>query len=213
MIVSSLVVGPFRENNYLVMDAASRDAILVDPGEEGERIIASVVARDANVTAIWLTHAHLDHIGGIAAVRRKWNVPIHLHPLDEPIYAAGERHAAAYGVPFEQPPKTDRALAEGDTLSVGGLTFDVLHLPGHAPGHVAFHGHGALFGGDVLFAGSIGRTDLPGSNPADLEASLARLAGLPPETVVYSGHGPVTTIGEELRSNPFMNGIARIPRR
>jgi glyoxylase-like metal-dependent hydrolase (beta-lactamase superfamily II) len=116
-------------------------------------------------------------------------------------------------VPFESPPPADRPLAEGDTLRVGSLSFDVLHLPGHAPGHVAFHGYGLLFGGDVLFAGSIGRTDLPGANPAHLEQSLARLAELQPDTIVYPGHGTATTIGQELQANPFLNGIARIPRR
>lgn len=213
MIVSSLVVGPFLENSYLVVDERSRDAILVDPGDEGERLIANVESHHARLTAIWLTHAHLDHIGGIAAVHRKWPVPIYLHMLDAPLYVAGARQAAQYGVPFEQPPAADRELAEGDTMTVGDLSFNVMHLPGHAPGHVVFHGHGAVFGGDVLFAGSVGRTDLPGSNPAQLEASLARLAELPPETVVYSGHGSATSIGAELASNPFLNGVARVPRR
>ena len=213
MLVSSLVVGPFQENSYLVVDEASREAILVDPGDEGERLIANVEAHGATPTAIWLTHGHLDHIGGIAAIRRKWPVPIYLHMLDAPLYVTGARQAAYYGVPFEPPPAADRELSEGDTMTVGGLSFTVMHLPGHSPGHVVFHGHGAVFGGDVLFAGSIGRTDLPGANAAQLEASLARLAELPPETIVYSGHGTATTIGEELRSNPFLNGIARIPRR
>ena len=104
-------------------------------------------------------------------------------------------------------------LAEGDLLALGALRFTVLHLPGHSPGHVAFLGDGRLFSGDVLFAGSIGRTDLPLSNPAQLERSLARLAALPPETLVYAGHGPDTTIGEEVRTNPFLTGVARVARR
>ena len=135
-----------------------------------------------NCRAIWITHAHLDHIGGIAAVLREWKVPVYLHPLDRPLYDRGAQQAAAYGIPFESPPAPDRELAEGDELALGALRFGVMHLPGHAPGHVAFYGHGMLFSGDVLFAGSIGRTDLPLSNPAHLERSLERLATLPPET-------------------------------
>ena len=213
MIVSSVTVGPFEENCHLVMDGDSRKAVLVDPGDEGARIVQLVKDAGAELQAIWLTHAHLDHIGGIAAVLREWNVPVYLHPLDRELYKRGAQQAAAYGIPFESPPAPDRDLAEGDELHVGSLRFDVMHLPGHAPGHVAFHGHGVLFSGDVLFAGSIGRTDLPLSNPAHLERSLERLATLPPETQVYSGHGPGTTIGEELRSNPFLTGVARIARR
>jgi hydroxyacylglutathione hydrolase len=216
MIVSSFTVGPFAENSYLLMEEESRLAVLVDPGDEGARLVREVKAAGATLQAIWLTHAHLDHIGGIAPVLREWDVPVHLHPLDRPLYEKGAQQAAAYGVPFEQPPAPDRDLAEGDVLELGAqgkLRFDVLHLPGHAPGHVAFHGHGILFGGDVLFAGSIGSTDLPMSSPADLQRSLERLSSLPPETQVYAGHGESTTIGEELRTNPFLNGVARIVRR
>jgi len=210
MIVSSFTVGPFEENAYLLMEAASRRAVLIDPGDEGERIVREVKAARAQVEAIWLTHAHLDHIGGIAAVLREWQVPVHLHPLDRPLYDDGTRHAAAYAVPFEQPPPPDRDLADGGIVHVGALRFGVLHLPGHSPGHVAFLGYGMLFGGDVLFAGSVGRTDLPGSDPSQLERSLERLASLPPETQVHAGHGPRTTIGAELRSNPFLTGAVRI---
>lgn len=210
MIVSSFTVGPFEENTYLVADAGSRRAVLIDPGDEGARLVGEVRAARVELEAIWLTHAHLDHIGGIAAVLREWPVPVWLHPLDRPLYDDGAKHAAIYEVPFEQPPPPDRDLAEGQALTLGGLQFDVLHVPGHSPGHVAFHGYGMLFGGDVLFAGSVGRTDLPLSQPAQLERSLARLAALPPETRVHAGHGPATTIGDELRSNPFMTGRARI---
>jgi glyoxylase-like metal-dependent hydrolase (beta-lactamase superfamily II) len=210
MIVSSLTVGPFEENTYLLIDNATRKAVLIDPGDEGERILREVKAVDAKLDAIWLTHAHIDHIGGIAAVLREWPVPVHMHPLDQRLFDDGQAHAADYGVPFEQPPAPDRELAEGGIVQVGALRFDVMHLPGHAPGHVAFHGYGALFSGDVLFAGSIGRTDLPFANPSHLEQSLARLATLPPDTHVYAGHGPSTTIGAELRSNPFLTGAARI---
>jgi hydroxyacylglutathione hydrolase len=213
MIVSSVTVGPFAENCHLIVEEDSRRAVLVDPGDEGQRMVREVKNAGAELQAIWLTHAHLDHIGGIAAVLREWKVPVFLHPLDRPLYDRGAQQAAAYNIPFESPPAPDRELAEGDVLELGALRFAVMHLPGHAPGHVAFHGHGMLFSGDVLFSGSVGRTDLPLSNPAHLARSLERLAALPPETRVHAGHGPETTIGEELRTNPFLTGVARIARR
>ena len=213
MKITSLTVGPFQENSYLVMDEASHDAVLIDPGDEPDRILAEVERAGATVRAIWLTHGHLDHIGAIAGVRRKWNVPILLHPLDDPLYSAGAQQAAFYGLTFEVPPPFDHPLADGDALEVGALRFDVWHVPGHAPGHVAFVGHGVVFSGDCLFAGSVGRTDLPLSNPADLQRSLERLCTLDASTVVYSGHGPTTTITAEVAANPFLNGAARIVRR
>jgi hydroxyacylglutathione hydrolase len=211
MKITAITVGPFEENCYLVVDdSGSGEAVLVDPGDEGKRILREVDRAGARVGAIWLTHAHLDHIGAIASVREVWDVPIHLHPLDRPLYDAGALQAAHYGLPFDSPPPPDRTLAERDTLSVGSLRFTVMHVPGHAPGHVAFFGEGVVFDGDCLFAGSIGRSDLPFSNPADLSASLERLISLPPKTAVHSGHGPATTIAAEIRSNPFLQGVARL---
>lgn len=213
MIVTTESVGPFEENYYLVVDEATRRAVLIDPGDEGARIVEAVRRSGATLEAIWLTHAHLDHVGGIAEVKRAWDVPIYLHPADEPLYANAHRQAAAYGVPFEQPPAYDQQLSDGQIVRVGSLSFEVIHTPGHAPGHVIYHGHGAIFGGDLLFAGSIGRTDLPLSNPAQMAASLQRIASLPADSDVHPGHGPATTIAAELRSNPFLTGAARVVRR
>lgn len=213
MTISTFVVGPFQENSYLLVDDDTTHAVLIDPGDEGESLVDAVRRSGASLQAIWLTHAHLDHVGGIAAVRRTWDVPIFLHPADLPVYRFAPQVAQMYGVPFELGPLPDRELAEGDVLSVGGLRFAVWHTPGHAPGHVVFHGHGVAFGGDCLFAGSVGRTDLPLSDPAALERSLARLAALPGETRVLPGHGPATTIAEELETNPFLTGVARPVRR
>jgi glyoxylase-like metal-dependent hydrolase (beta-lactamase superfamily II) len=206
-------VGAFQENSYLVLDPASQRAVLVDPGAEPDALIQMIRASGATLEAIWLTHAHIDHIGAIADVKRVWDVPIYLHPADQPLYDRGAMQAAVYGIPFEQPPAPDRTLAEGDIVTVGSLDFDVLHVPGHAPGHVAFVREGHMVGGDLLFAGSIGRTDLPLANPDHMMESLERVAGLPEETIVYPGHGPTTSIGRERATNPFLNGIARVVRR
>ena len=208
--VTALTVGAFQENCYLVVDPSTMAAALVDPGAEGDRIVAAVRESGARLEAIWLTHAHLDHIGAIADVTREWDVPVHLHPLDRPVFEYAPRAAAMYGLFMEPQPLPEAELAEGQTLSLGALRFSVMHAPGHAPGHVVIHGHGIALVGDCLFYGSIGRTDLPLSSPPDLSASLERIAALPPETIAYPGHGPETTIGRERAHNPFLNGGARV---
>ena len=164
----------------------------------------------AELEAIWVTHAHVDHVGAIASVKRRWDVPVYLHPLDRRLYEAASRQAEVYGLPFEEPPDPDREFSDGQEVQLGDARMTVMHAPGHAPGHVVIHGNGIALVGDCLFAGSIGRTDLPFSNPPQLADSLRRIASLPDETVVYPGHGVPTTIGEEKQSNPFLNGTARI---
>jgi glyoxylase-like metal-dependent hydrolase (beta-lactamase superfamily II) len=208
--VETFTVGAFQENCYLLIDADSRKAVIVDPGGEGERLVEAVEECGAELEAIWITHAHVDHVGAIAAIKRKWDVPVYLHPADRRLYQAASRQAEVYGVPFEEPPPPDREFADGQYLEFGDSGFTVMHAPGHAPGHVVIHGQGMALVGDCLFAGSIGRTDLPFSNPPQLAESLKKIADLPPETIVYPGHGMETTIAEERRSNPFLNGTARI---
>jgi len=208
--IAHLTVGAFQENCYLVSDPDTKTAVLIDPGGEGDRINRLVADAGVRLDAIWVTHGHLDHIGAIAAVKRAYDVPIFLHPADLPLYLAADRQAAAYGLPYEAPPAPDREIADGDVLQIAGLRFDVLHAPGHAPGHVVIHGHGVAFVGDCVFAGSIGRTDLPFSDGRALAESLERIAELPPSTVLYPGHGPRTTLARELVTNPFLNGSARV---
>jgi hydroxyacylglutathione hydrolase len=208
-------VGVFEENCYLLTDDETTRAVLIDPGDEGGRILEMVENAGVVLDAIWLTHAHIDHIGAVAAVKRRFDVPVHLHPLDLPYYTRLSAKAAEmYGIDFEQPDGPDAELADGQEIACGALRFQVMHVPGHAPGLVAFTGHGVSFGGDLLFAGSIGRTDLPLGNPADMTASLARYTGaLADDIVVYPGHGPSTSIGREKRTNPFLLGAARLIQR
>ncbi|MFN0100168.1 MAG: MBL fold metallo-hydrolase [Gemmatimonadaceae bacterium] len=211
MNVASFIVGAFEENTWLLHDAATGEAVFIDPGDDARGLGLELERRGARLTAIWLTHAHLDHIGAVQGLRRLWpGVPVHLHPDDRVVYENASRAAAIYGIPFEQPEPAEAALAEGQVLTFAGRQFTVWHLPGHAPGHVAFVSAGEVFSGDLLFAGSIGRSDLPLSDPRALQGSLERLATLPPETVVRPGHGPATTIGAEVRTNPFLNGAARV---
>ena len=210
MQVRTITVGPFQENSYLVIDDDTRHAVIVDPGGESQRLIAEIERSNATLDAIWITHAHVDHVGSIASVKERWNVPVYLHPADRRLYEAAGRQAEVYGVPFEEPPPPDEEFADGQKLTLGSIELTVMHAPGHSPGHVVIHGNGVALVGDCLFAGSIGRTDLPMSNPQQLASSLQKIASLPAEYVVYPGHGPDTTIGEEKASNPFLNGTARI---
>ena len=206
-------VGAFEENTYLAVDESTNRAVLIDPGAEPEALIDMVNASGATLDAIWLTHAHIDHIGGIVGVRKKWNVPVYLHAADLPVFVRGERIAAMYGLPFDQPDEPDYFVADGDTLTVGALDFTVTHTPGHAPGHVVLTHGRIMFGGDLLFAGSIGRTDLPLGDRLPMEESLAKICELDDDILVYPGHGPSTTIGRERATNPFLTGAARIVRR
>jgi len=199
------------ENCYLVADAEQGEAVLIDPGEEAERFLQVLSRHGWRLTAIWLTHAHVDHIMGVAAVRASHEVPTWLHPLDRPLYDALPQQGQWMGLRLAAPPAPTHDLAAGVALRVGGLSFDVRHVPGHSPGSVAFVGHGVAFVGDVLFSGSVGRTDLPGGDGSALLASIRReLLTLPDSTVVYSGHGPATTIGSERETNPFLTGICRL---
>lgn len=203
--------GAFQENCYIVSDPDTRDAVLVDPGEEVDLFTRRIEYERLNLRAVWLTHAHLDHIAGVARVVELTEVPVYLHPDDRPLYDGVEQQGAWLGVGAERPPPPNHDLAHGDKLDVGTCTFEVRHVPGHSPGGVAFVGGGLVISGDALFDGSIGRTDLPGGDGNTLLASIReQLMTLPDETVVYSGHGPETTIGHERRTNPFLTGAFSI---
>ena len=205
--VVAFETGPLQENAYLVIDRVSRDAAMVDPGEDGDRLIEAVEQANVRLRAIWLTHAHFDHVGAVRALRTRFDVPVFLHEKDVPMFEAGPFQAASWGLPFEGDEVPAERFTEGQGLRLGELSFTVMHTPGHSPGHVTLHGHGIALVGDCLFAGSIGRTDLPMADGPAMARSLERIMALPPETRVLPGHGPATTVGEERRSNPYLREL------
>jgi len=200
--------GVFVENCYLVVDDAAGECAIVDPGEEAGLILHKVAETGARPVAIWITHAHIDHVLGVARIHAETGAPIYLHPADRPLYDHVPEQAAAFGLaPVPHLPPPDWGWSPGEAIRIGSLAFGVRHTPGHSPGSVSLVGEGVVFSGDVLFQGSIGRTDLPGGDLETLLGSIEReLLVLPDSTIVYSGHGPRTTIGVERGANPFLTG-------
>ncbi|MBN1658690.1 MAG: MBL fold metallo-hydrolase [Anaerolineae bacterium] len=206
MIIETLPVGIIQTNAYVVGDEETKEGVVIDPGGNPERILAAVEQHGLALRYILNTHAHFDHTDANGALVEATGAPLALHPLDRPLLEAAGG-AAFFGLRAVAGPAPAVALAHGDVLEVGQLCFQVLHTPGHTPGHVCFYeeGEGAVFDGDLLFYRGIGRSDLQGGNPRQLMKSIRDLLFvLPDETVVYPGHGPATTIGEEKRFNPWL---------
>jgi glyoxylase-like metal-dependent hydrolase (beta-lactamase superfamily II) len=205
---------PFMKNGFVLACERTREAVVIDPGDEVAELLTFVDDRDLRATAILLTHAHVDHVSGVAAATRTLGVPVWLHRDDQPLYERASAQGAMFGLRVEQPPPVDHYYAgDGTWGRFGDYEVFVHHTPGHCPGGVCLAVYRAtdprrlegLFVGDTLFAGSIGRTDLPGGNHATLMRSITNvLFRFPDEAVVYSGHGPETTIGHERATNPFV---------
>lgn len=197
--VITLSVGPWPMNCYVVAEEASRQAWVVDPGAEIDRVMAALADGGWQIAAIVQTHGHLDHVAGTAALRGATGVPVLAHPDDVPLFA-DERIRQFGGEPL----MPDRLLRDGETIALGAIPFAVYHVPGHTPGHIAIVGGGACLSGDAIFRIGCGRTDLPGGDMRAMERSLARLLALPDETNIYPGHGPGATVGYVRRCNPYL---------
>jgi len=208
--VHAFTVGPLQSNSYLLADEVTREAALFDPGMESEPV-ADILARERLiVTAIINTHGHFDHVFGNAYFKAKTGAPLLMHRADLDLVKRLEEQSLYFGFRATPSPPPDRFLEEGDEVRVGGIRLRVLHTPGHSPGGICLVTDGTAVVGDTLFAGSIGRTDLPGGSAETLLTSIReKLLTLPDDTVIYPGHGPATTIGHERRHNPFLTG--RVP--
>jgi hydroxyacylglutathione hydrolase len=206
-LVETFPVGPLQCNCSIVVDGSTREAVVIDPGDEPDRILKALEAADVRPVALLHTHAHLDHITGTDLVAESTGAPIRLHPADRPLYEALPEQAAFFGLTAREPRPLDAPLSDGEIIRFGGSSLRAIHTPGHTPGSTCFLLEGdepLLFSGDTLFRRSIGRTDLWGGDTELILASIReKLFALPGDTRVICGHGPNTAIEEEKSLNPF----------
>jgi hydroxyacylglutathione hydrolase len=226
MIIEELTVTAFQQHTRVVGCEKTGRAVCIDPGDEASAVVEALERHGLELQAITLTHAHMDHVGGVAALKKlRPGAAVLLHSADEPLYRALPEQPAWIGVPrsqwarlgfdYEEPPAIDRYWTDGEIYAVGELRFRVIHCPGHTPGHIVLFSEEErkVFVGDCLFAGSIGRTDLPGGSSEQLMDSLMnKIVPLGDDVTVYSGHGELTTIGRERLTNPFLTGLYSLGR-
>jgi len=207
MIIKKLVVGPLEENSYVLADEVSKEAVVIDPGDEPDRIMDIIDGNGFNVLAVICTHGHFDHVGAVGDIKKATGAKVMMHKDDYETYGMAKEQAAFWGYNVDDLPEPDGFLSNGDEIKAGGIVLKVMHSPGHSPGGICLYGEGVLFSGDTIFQGSIGRTDFPGGSIEKLKESFKRLIDLPDDTRVFSGHGPETTIGREKKENFFMSEI------
>lgn len=206
MFLTRLIVGPLQVNCYLLADEKTREAVIIDPGDDAEDILKIVKDKGFNVKYIVLTHAHFDHVGANKTLKEATGADILMHQDDEKLLKSAANQGGLFGMRSIASPPADRYVKHGDVITAGEISLKVLHTPGHSPGGICLLGQGMVFTGDALFAGSIGRTDLPGGDTITLLRAIeTNLMILPDDTKVFSGHGPASTIGEERRENPFLS--------
>lgn len=208
LTIQCKAVEPFMKNGYVAVCAGTRHAAYVDPGDEAVEMLEWIDRSEIELVSILLTHAHLDHISGVGLVKQEWDVPIFLHQEDEFLYKALAEQAEWFGLQCDPAPPVDYHLHPAQQLSIGDLRVRVIHTPGHSPGSVSFVIHDDVFCGDVIFAGSIGRTDLPGgSSEILLKTIQSKILPLGPSVTLRPGHGPSTTVEKEKRENPFLQQL------
>ncbi len=212
MILEQIPTAPIGTNCYILGDELTRRAVVIDPGNDAPVILEALRGHGLTVDAIIVTHGHWDHLGAVRAVRQATDAPFLAPAGDLEMIRGAGTSALLMGVYIDPPPDPDRTLGEGDTVTVGTLVLDVRAAPGHTPGHIILVGPGLAFVGDVIFAGSIGRTDLPGGDWQTLRETLrTKILPLPDDTVLYPGHGTATTVGQERISNPFLVDLRPTP--
>lgn len=204
MIIQMLTVGPIMANCFIVGCEDTKNAVVIDPGDEADRILLSLSDSSLTVKYIINTHGHFDHVGGNKRIKEVTGADLLIHPLDAPMLNQLSASASRWGLVSEDSPPPDRELDEGDTIEFGQIQMKVIHTPGHTQGGISLHTDGYVFVGDTLFSGSIGRTDFPGGSHETLISSIQnKLFKLGDDVKVMSGHGPETTLGQEKRHNPF----------
>lgn len=207
MIFDKLEVGPWGVNCYMVGDEVSHAGMIIDPGAEAKAILHKAKKLELDIKVIVLTHAHFDHIGGLKELKEATKAQVSVGADDAPSLGRKDLISATFGFSYPVPPAPDRLLKDADIIEIGSLTFQVLHTPGHTPGGICLLGEKVVFTGDTLFNSGIGRTDLAGGSTEKIMESIRiKLMELPDDVAVYPGHGPETTIGQERRSNPFLQG-------
>ncbi|HHT42359.1 MAG TPA: MBL fold metallo-hydrolase [Firmicutes bacterium] len=205
MQIESFALNALSTNCYVVYD--SGEAVIVDPGDQSQAVLDFLEDKGLSVVAVVNTHGHSDHIHGNAWLLEKTGAPLAIHEDDAAFLVDPALHLGPQIRMDVVPTEAQRLLRDGDRIVIGSGSLEVLHTPGHTPGGICLYGHGLLISGDTLFKRSVGRWDLPGADERALQDSLRRLAKLPPETKVFPGHGPSTTLGEELESNPFLTSL------
>jgi glyoxylase-like metal-dependent hydrolase (beta-lactamase superfamily II) len=204
-LVEPLIVGPLFSNCYILYDENLKEGVVIDPGDDAEDILKAIKKLGIKIKYILATHGHFDHVGAVAPLKKTLNADFLAHEEDFFFLEDGKNTANRWGVDIHQPPRPDRFIKHGDKIKVGEFELEVIHTPGHSPGGVSFFYDKMLFGGDTLFKGSIGRTDFRNGSFEKLSNSIRkRLYSLPNDTIVYTGHGPITTIGNEKKYNAFV---------